>query len=115
MDMLLDHQQGGGHPAAFVHEDIIGAAGRAGIHYLDADAFFKQARGEGGRGETQSSAASQQHHFRPQLQQNGEVPGAEIVKMLRRPVSQDQVGQNDAALGEHFSGRRTAGMNPRFR
>ena len=93
------HQQRRDHPASLGHEDVIGPAGRRGVHRLQADPPLQQGLAQGGVGELLGRPTTENHQFRVQFRQLDEVLQQQVGERLGPPILDDPVGQQNQALG----------------
>lgn len=79
---------------AFSNQDVVSAAGRARIHYFDADTGLRQRLQEPGMQEAQAFSSAQQHDFHAQSGQKLEIFLLQCIYSadrpgLYRPIRQD--------------------------
>lgn len=99
--ILPSKQQHRHHPPPFAHQHVERAAGRAGIHDLEANARLEEMNTESRRREDLPPARPEEHDFRFELENTGCVVHAEIRDVAKRIVRPQRRRADDDGVVEH--------------
>lgn len=95
-------QQGGNHMPAFASQDVVGPAGRRGVHGLDAGAPRHQGLEPGRLRKADAGSAAENDQFGPELGKLREVFRAEFVETGAIPFETLPAGADHHAALDLF-------------
>lgn len=91
----LTEQQGRGHAAFIPQQEVVGAAGRAGVHEFQPDAATWQVVHDLASREDQARTGPHEHDFRGQSGQNVEMRDVQLLRCRRSPALKDLFRHDD--------------------